>query len=205
MNNRISKDKQKSGTNKKSLKEIKSICKDQGINNTIDYKRRYRDIRGLPAHPERIFSDEWKGYPEFFDMPQLQPYEQLKKEVQQSGIKSKSQYQSWISSKNDNNYYPRHPEEVYKDEWENWYDFCGKDKPFKPDYIPIPFKEWGEKINEFMKQAQGGGSKITHLCRFVRIYIEVYDKSRSPLEFLTKERVNIRPFREELKKLGIRI
>lgn len=52
-----------------------------------------------------------------------------------------------------------------------------------------------------MKQAFGGGSKVSHLCRFVRMYVEKYDKSRSPQELLTKKRVNIRPFREELKQL----
>lgn len=90
---------------------------------------------------------------------------------------------------------------MYGDEWENWYDFCGKEKPFKPEYISEPYQLWGDKIQEFMKQAFGGGSKVSHLCRFVRMYVEKYDKSRSPQELLTKKRVNIRPFREELKQL----
>lgn len=53
-----------------------------------------------------------------------------------------------------------------------------------------------------MKQAHGGGSKVSHLCCFVRIYVEKHDKSLSPQELLTKERVNIRPFREELNSVG---
>ncbi|MGB0466641.1 MAG: gamma-mobile-trio integrase GmtZ [Pontibacterium sp.] len=189
-----------SAINASSLAELKSICKDHGIKNSVEYKQRYKDISGLPAHPERMFRNEWSSYSEFFDIPHIRPYRELKQEVQAQKIKSKREYTSWINSLDDPRY-PRAPEEAYKDEWESWYDFCGKEKPFKPEYIAKPYKIWAEKIQEFMKQAYGGGSKETHLCRFVRIYIEKHDKSRSPQELLTKERMNIRPFREELKRL----
>jgi hypothetical protein len=183
-----------------SLADIKAICKAYGIKNSSDYKKRYKEIPGLPAHPERVFSAEWNSYTEFFDIPELKPYRELKKEVQAQKIKSKKEYLSWVKSLKDSRY-PRSPEEAYKEEWENWYDFCAKEKPYKPEYISEPFKLWGEKIQEFMKQALGGGSKVSHLCRFVRMYVEKHDKSHSPQELLTKEKVNIRPFREELKRL----
>lgn len=183
-----------------SLAELKTICQNHGIKNTIDYKARYKDVPGLPAHPERLFRNEWSSYSEFFSIPDFKPYLDLKKEVQEQKIKSKREYTSWVNSLNDPRY-PRAPEEAYGDEWENWFDFCGKEKPFKPDYISEPYSLWAEKIREFMKQAYGGGSKETHLCRFVRIYVEKHDKSLSPQELLTKKRVNIKPFREELKKL----
>jgi hypothetical protein len=127
------------------------------------------------------------------------PYRQLKREVQSQGIQNQREYKSWVKSLNDSRY-PRTPHEVYAGEWENWYDFCGKEQPFKPEYISAPYRLWADKIREFMKQAQGGSAKENRLCRFVRLYIEKHDKSLSPQEFLTKERVNIRPFREELKK-----
>lgn len=132
-------------------------------------------------------------------MERWKPYRDLKLEVQSQGIKSQAEYLKWITSLRDR-MYPRMPNEAYL-EWENWYDFLGKEKPFKPKNISDEYQIWADKISEFMKQAQGGGSKVTHLCRFVRMYVEKYDKSRSPQELLTKEKVNIRPFREELKKL----
>ena len=183
-----------------SLAELKAICKANDIKNTVEYRERYKDIEGLPAHPERLFNNEWSSYKEFFDMPQVKFYSELKKEVQAKGIKNQKEYRAWIKELDDPRY-PRTPHDFYHGEWENWYDFCGKEKPFKPDYISKPYQMWAEKIQEFMKQAQGGGSKVTHLCRFVRIYIEKHDKSYSPQDLLTKERVNIKPFREELKKL----
>jgi hypothetical protein len=30
---------------------------------------------------------------------------------------------------------PLDPQGVYQNEWENWYNFLGKDEPFKPDFI----------------------------------------------------------------------
>ncbi len=186
--------------NASSLAELKAICKAHGISNTVEYKERYKEIPGLPAHPERHFRNEWSSYSEFFDIPQVKPYNELKQEVQAQKIKSKREYTSWVNSLNDSRY-PRAPEEAYKDDWENWFDFCGKERPYKPEYISASYKVWAEKIQEFMKQAYGGGTKVTHLCRFVRMYVEKHDKSRTPQELLTKERVNIRPFREELKRL----
>ncbi|MCL7942964.1 VPA1269 family protein [Marinobacter sp. ATCH36] len=187
-------------TTASSLAELKAICKEHGIRNTVDYRQRYKDIPGLPAHPERFFNDDWSSYSEFFDIPQVIPYQELKKKVRAQGIKNQREYRSWVNSLDDPRY-PKTPHEVYNDEWENWYNFCGKERPFKPDYIPSAYQLWADKIVEFMKQAQGGGSKVNHLCRFVRIYIEKHDKSLSPQEFLTKKRVNIRPFREELNTL----
>jgi hypothetical protein len=116
-----------------SLAELKSICKVHGIKNTVEYKERYKDVPGLPAHPERLFKNEWSSYSEFFDIPQIKPYNELKLEVQAQKIKSKREYTSWINSLNDP-HYPSAPEEAYKDDWENWFDFCGKEKPYKPEY-----------------------------------------------------------------------
>lgn len=189
-----------SATTASNLAELKAICKENGITNTVEYRQRYKEIPELPAHPERIFRNEWSSYSEFFDIPQIKSYKVLKKEVQSQKITSKREYTSWIKSLDDPSY-PAAPETAYGNEWENWFDFCGKEKPFKPEYIPHQFQLWADKISEFMKQAYGGGTKLNHLCRFVRMYVEKHDKSPSPQELLTKKRVNIRPFREELKKL----
>lgn len=184
----------------RSLSELKKKCIENGIKNTTEYKARYKDIPGLVANPERVFRREWVSYNDLFDIPAIKPYGLLKKEVRSKGIGSKREYTAYIKQLKDPGY-PANPEEAYAGEWENWFDFLGKEKPFKPGYISAPYLIWGEKIKEFMRQALGGGSKESSLCRFVRMYIEKYDFSRSPQEFLTKERVNIKPFKEELNKL----
>lgn len=185
----------------KSLSDVKAICKHHGIKNSREYRERYKTIEGLPSHPERMFQSEWTSYSEFFSMPELLQYDALKEEVQYAKIRSKRQYIAWVTGKNDRRY-PKNPEEAYDLEWENWFEFCGKEKPFKPNYIPKEYKIWTDTINEFMKTARGGCSKESHLCRFVRVFIEKHDKSQSPQRLLTKTAVNIKPFREELKKLS---
>lgn len=42
-----------------SLHEMKLLCKKHGISNSSEYKKRYKEVPGLVAHPERMFPDEW--------------------------------------------------------------------------------------------------------------------------------------------------
>lgn len=58
-----------SATSARSLAELRAICKAHGIKNTVEYEERYKYIPDLPAHPERIFKNEWISYSEFFDIP----------------------------------------------------------------------------------------------------------------------------------------
>lgn len=71
-----------------SLAELKAICKEYGIKNTVDYKQKYKDIPGLPAHPERLFNNEWSSYSEFFDIPQVIPYRELKGRFRRKALKT---------------------------------------------------------------------------------------------------------------------
>ena len=182
-----------------SLADVKTICKFYGINNTVEYKQRYREIPGLMSHPERTFAHEWVSYNDLFDMPEFILYKEMKRILHPLHLKSQEEYKKYLK-KAGNPRYPYDPQGVYGDEWENWYKFLGKEEPFKVEFIADGYRLWGEKINEFMRQALGGGTKVTHICRFVRIYIEAYDKSLTPQEFLTKEKVNIQPFKEALAK-----
>lgn len=182
-----------------SLNELQAICQQHNITNTVEYRQRYKSL-SLPAHPERLFKSDWSSYKEFFEIPEPIPYRQLKAEAKRKGIKSKREYMNWINSI-DTPGYPRAPEAAYGSEWENWFEFCGKEKPFKPEFIPAEYSAWAEKIEEFMRIALGGATKVNLLCRFVRMFIEKYDKSRSPYELLTKQRVVVKPFRDELEKL----
>ncbi|AEG01202.1 gamma-mobile-trio integrase GmtZ [Methylomonas methanica] len=183
-----------------TLAELKLLCKRLGINNSVEYRKRYRDIPGLVAHPERVYADEWVSYCDLFDIPEFISYKKLKQTIKPLGLKSQDDYKKFVKNSNNPNF-PIGPEGVYSQEWENWYRFLGKEEPFKPQFIAPKYKVWAEKIDEFMKQALGGGTKITLLCRFVRIFIEKHDKSATPQELLTKKKVVIKPFRDELEKL----
>ena len=184
-----------------SLADVKMICKHYGIRNSVEYRQKYKQISGLPAHPERMFPSEWISYYDLLDMPIPYTYAELTRLIQPLKLSSKAAYSRYVKESVDEKI-PLDPQGVYETEWKNWYVFLGKDEPFKPDFIQAEYYLWADRIREFMKIALGGESKINYLCRFVRYYIEKYDNSPSPEAFLTKEKPNIKPFKLELEKLN---
>lgn len=184
-----------------SLQEMKMLCKKHGIKNSVDYKMRYKEIPGLVSHPERMFPEEWVSYSDFFDTSEFYTYEEVVYKIKDVGIKSQTEYKKYIKGLDDPRF-PFDPQGVYEEKWKNWYKFLSKEEPFNVEFILPEFKKWRVKIDEFMKQALGGSSKKSYLCRFVRVYIEKHDGSTSPQEFLTKQKVNIKPFRDELDKFS---
>lgn len=180
-----------------SFDELKAECKKLGITNSVEYRKRYKDIPGFPAHPERTYAFEWKSYKDFFDIKEFVSYQELIDLIHPLKLNNAKEYKKFIREQNDPTL-PYDPQGVYEKDWKNWYRFLGKEEPFKPDFIASEFSAWAEKITEFMKQARGGGTKVSQLCRFVRFFIEAHDKSRSPEEFLTQETFNIKPFRQVL-------
>jgi len=180
--------------NSLTFQKLKSECKRLGINNSVEYKIRYKDYLGFPAHPERFYAREWTSYKDFFEIVDFVAYEDLVKIVLPLKLKNAKEYKKFVSEQNDQTI-PFDPQTVYFDAWKNWYCFLGKEEPFKPDYINLKYKGWADRINEFMKEARGGESKISNICRFVRLFIEAHDHSTSPEAFLAKDRHNIKPYR----------
>ena len=179
-----------------NFEDLKKTCKQLGITNSVIYKKSYRQ-HNLPAHPERIY-DEWVSYKDFFDIPEIITYVDLKKIIHAQNLKNAKEYKDFVNKQNDLSI-PLDPQGSYGDEWENWFKFLGKEEPFKPDFISYEYHDWATKIIEFMKVARGGGTKESHLCRFVRLYIERFDKSKSPHIFLVQEKFDVKPFRNILE------
>ncbi|WP_039890034.1 gamma-mobile-trio integrase GmtZ [Acinetobacter johnsonii] len=180
------------------LDSLKQFCKNTGIFNSVSYKQNYKEY-GLPAHPERIY-DEWISYKNFFDIVDFISYSELKSLVESKNLKNAKEYKSFILKLNDPSL-PLDPQGVYPNEWENWYKFLGKTEPFKPDFISPSYITWAIKIKEFMTKARGGGTKESQLCRFVRLYIEQFDKSKTPHAFLIQEKFDVKPFRDILENI----
>lgn len=179
-----------------NLSALKKFCKNTGITNSVLYKQKYREYQ-LPAHPERIY-EEWISYKDFFDIVDFIAYSQLKNLVITKELKNANEYKKFIIKQNDPSL-PLDPQTAYKEEWENWYKFLGKVEPFKPDFISKEYVSWTVKIKEFMTRAKGGGTKETHLCRFVRLYIEPFDQSKTPHAFLIQDKFDIKPIKDLLE------
>lgn len=181
-----------------NLDSLKQFCKSAGITNSVLYKQKYREY-GLPAHPERIY-DEWISYKDFFNITDFISYISLKELISTKNLKNAKEYKSFVLKQNDQSF-PLDPQGVYQDEWENWYKFLGKPEPFKPDFISSNYVTWAIKIKEFMARARGGGTKESHLCRFVRLYIEPFDQSKTPHAFLVQEKFDVKPFRDVIANI----
>lgn len=184
---------------KYTYSELKSLCKELGLTDSHLYRNNYK-AHGLPAHPERIYN-EWISYRDFFDLPEFVSYQTLKKIIADKQLKNAREYKKFIYSEN-NPTLPLDPQTAYADEWENWYLFLGKPEPFKPEFIPSEYQIWRFKIEEFMKSARGGGSKISNLCRFVRLYIIPYDGSASPHAFVTQKVFDLKPLKLVIEGLN---
>lgn len=180
---------------KLSLSELKNQCKQLGITNTVSYRERYKDYPDFPAHPERTYQYEWVSYKDFFDISDFISYEEIKSIAQKHKIKNGNEYKKFIRKQNDPTL-PLDPQGVYEKEWENWYKFLAKDEPFRSEFISQKYSEWANHIDEFMRQAKGGESKKSHLCRFVRFFVEKHDESTSPQAMLMKGKIDIKPFRK---------
>lgn len=181
-----------------NLDSLKQFCKNAGITNSVLYKQKYREY-GLPAHPERIY-DEWISYKDFFDIADFISYVSLKEIISTKNFKNAKEYKNFVLKQNDLSF-PLDPQGVYQDEWENWYKFLGKPEPFKPDFISSDYVTWAIKIKEFMTRARGGSTKESHLCRFVRLYIEPFDQSKTPHAFLVQEKFDVKLFRDVIANI----
>ena len=186
--------------NKFTFAEIKSECKRLGITNSVEYRRRYKDVLGFPAHLERTYATEWVSYKDFFDIEEFISYKKLTTIIQPLQFKNAKEYKKFVSEQNDSTL-PYDPQTVYQSEWINWYRFLDKEEPYRTDFIPTEYSAWTDRIHEFMKQAKGGESKVSQLCRFVRNYIQAHDKSKSPEVFLTQQNFDIKPYRKYLNEL----
>ena len=78
-----------------SLLRLKSKCKELGINNSKEYRDRYKK-HGLPAHPERVYRDQWISYRDFFDIKEFLPYHDLSALIKEMNFKNQKEYKSFV-------------------------------------------------------------------------------------------------------------
>ena len=182
----------------KSLADVKRAVKILNIRDSSDYRKKQKLYPALPSHPERKFKTDWVDWYDLCDIPKPYTYDEAVALIAPKMLTSKRQYIDYIVQSGDPRL-PKTPDQVYKHEWVNWYVFLGTKEPYRIKNIRAPYTRWSECIQEFLKKARSGSTKESHLCRFVRYYIQAYKMGDSPQEFLTMEKKDIRPFREWLE------
>jgi hypothetical protein len=181
----------------KTLRDVKFSVKVLGVMNSHDYREKRKSYPVLPAKPERKFESEWVDWHDTCDIPKPYSYDESVSLIAQERLTSKREYIDYIIKSGDPRL-PRTPDQVYKEQWINWYAYLGTREPYRVKNIRSPYTQWAECIQEFLRGARGGNTKESHLCRFVRYYIQNHEMGESPQKFLTLEKKDIRPFKEWL-------
>jgi hypothetical protein len=181
----------------KSLVDIKLAVKILGITNSQDYRENRKVYTMLPANPDRKFKTEWVDWYDTCNIQKPYKYGEAVDLIAREKLGSKREYIDYVIQSGDIRL-PRTPDQVYKDEWINWYVYLGTREPYRVKNIRSPYTPWADCIQDFLKGAKGGGTKESHLCRFVRYYIQPYEMGESPQKFLTLEKKDIRPFKDWL-------
>lgn len=188
-------------SNAESLKLLKQACKVLSIKDSTHYRKLRESYKILPSHPERL--EGWVNWYEFLDIPYPYTYEELQTLVIKNHCKTQADYKKLRIVLNDPRM-PSSPEETYKGNgWTNFFDFFGKKRPNQVKYLKSEWSLWGDRITEFLKLARGAGTKANELCEFVNEYIEPNGLSKSPLEFLISNKINVQPFIDLLNRRTI--
>ena len=104
-----------------SYEEAQKIVQKAGIKSCQEYYNWKERPSNIPAHPDRIYKKEWNGWGGFLGTDFLS-YHETQKTVQQSGIKTSTEYYNWKERPFN---IPSTPNTVYKNEWNGWGGFLG--------------------------------------------------------------------------------
>ncbi|PJB11029.1 MAG: hypothetical protein CO120_01755 [Gammaproteobacteria bacterium CG_4_9_14_3_um_filter_38_9] len=115
----------------KSFTEVQEWAQKKGFINSrqwYDWHKSNKKPKNIPLHPNRVFTDEWQGWPHFFgrkDRTNARGYLSYQDAVvfnRKHKIKSVKEYKAFLKDcKNCN--LPKTPNYFYGDEWRGWGDY----------------------------------------------------------------------------------
>jgi len=164
------------------------------IKDSQDYRNRYKEYPPLPAHPERVFKDEWKSWYDLCSIRTFYTYDETINIIHPLNLTSIKEYQKYVKSSGDNRL-PGTPDKVYHREWTTSYAFLGKAEPFSESSVDPDHSKWLEDLNRFKKEARGGRIKQISICRFLATYIQANGLGTTPGEFLSNKHTDLQHFK----------
>jgi len=185
----------------KSFSQLVKLVKNLKISNSTEYREKRKKYNVLPSNPKRSFPNDFIDWYHLCDIPRPYKYSKLQCLVANNKITTIAMYQKWrVASKDP--HIPSNPHESsnYKKSWVNWYVFFGLEEPFQPEYLHAPYLSWRDEINEFMRFAKGAKTKKSHLCKFVRLYVQKHQLGTSPIDFVFNKAINIASFKTFLSQ-----
>jgi superfamily II DNA/RNA helicase len=114
-----------------SYDEAKKYVKQNDIETLTQYYDLYKNKKlpeFLPAAPEQVYRNEWKGYSEFFDnkyrSSEILSFDECKKFIKNKKINNLKDWQVFSKTKRPKNI-PSNPQRTFKKQWKGWKDFLG--------------------------------------------------------------------------------
>ncbi|AJR07186.1 integrase [Photobacterium gaetbulicola] len=101
-----------------------------GIQLLQEYKQRYKEDERLPSRPDVVFADDWVDWFSFLDKEKrffYPTYVEASKAAIGLGIQSHREYKQRYQ---DDERLPSNPDQVYADDWVDWFSFLDKEKRF---------------------------------------------------------------------------
>ena len=108
-----------------SFNEAQTFIQSQGIKTRKEFdewKKAGKRPEHFPSHPERVYTNEWRGWRDFLDTKWMS-FDQAKAFIQRQGIRTREQFYEWSKSKKRPKDFPSNPNQMYKDKWKGWGDF----------------------------------------------------------------------------------
>jgi len=113
----------------KSLKVASVAAQKLSITSSIQYRKRYCEDLMLPATPKVFYKKEWTDWYEFLSKEKPKFYKSLKAAsiaAHRLGIVTSTDY---VKLYKGDSKLPLKPNDVYSDEWVDWYHFLENEKP----------------------------------------------------------------------------
>lgn len=110
--------------------EASEAAKRLGFDSPKHYRMDYKLDPRLPSEPWVFFGEDWVDFYDFLGIERpnqkYSTYAEASEAVQRLGFKSQSEY---LRGRSQDPRLPASPQEFYKQDWVNWYDFHGSEQP----------------------------------------------------------------------------
>ena len=120
-----------------SFQDAKTFIQSEGFQTSTEFYAWSKSVKrpkNFPSRPDQFYKDEWTNWYDFLGTEKIlipnikkewMSFQDAKIFIQQQGVISVSEFQVWSKSVKRPKNFPSNPNQVYKDEWTNWYDFLG--------------------------------------------------------------------------------
>lgn len=112
-----------------SLLDAQKAVQKLGIKTVAEYSKRYSEDDQLPSAPNEYYASEWQNWPHYFTGDTKVKYATIskaKKAVKRLGIVSLNEYRQRYK---EDSKLPSAPNQFYKDQWLDWADYFGNERP----------------------------------------------------------------------------